>query len=432
MRYPVQVKLNLRLWVLPWLLLLVFLLAVVFRYEAWWTIFIALGLVLAFSGYTIHHLRNHLEIQRQMRFGWAKVGDVVEERIILHNKGLIPAHWIEIEDHTDIPGHPQAIGTSVDAQNKTTWRIRHVCTRRGLYRLGPTTVHTSDLFGLFHLSIHDPTTANILITPPILPLPAIQVASGGRTGDGRFGKGNLEQSVAVSTVRDYQPQDPLHHIHWPLSIKHQTLTTRVFENTPTGNWWIVQDMHQSVQVGDTDKNTLEVGVILAASMAHEGIQAGKAVGFIANNQQHTWIPPQHASDQTMKILRALAVSKPGDQPLTHLLKSSRSSFQQAASLIIITPDISSDWWDALLWLKAKGLIPTMLILDPSSFGANGNPSDLLRRLHNAGISVYGIRAEMFADQFEVKDEPEWEWRIFGTGYAVPVKKPRDISWKNLT
>lgn len=426
-----QVKLTLRIWILPCIWAVVFLMALIFPYEAWWTVLIALGLMLLFSTYTIYHLKNDLNIQRQMRYGWAKVGDVLEERIIIHNTGPIPAHWIEIEDQTNIPGHLQAIGTSVNADNYTTWQTRHVCTRRGLYRLGPTTVHTSDLFGLFKLSIHDPTTANILITPPVLPLPNIQVASGGRTGDGRFSKGNLEQSVAVSTIRDYQPNDPIHHIHWPLSAKHQTLNTRVFENTPTGNWWIIQDMNQDVQIGDNRNNTLEVGIILTASLANAGIQEGKAVGFIANDRQHTWVPAQHASDQTMKILRALALCEAGNLPLEQLLQKSRGSFHHSASLILITPDISSGWWDALIWYKAKGLVPTVLLLDPSSFGAIGEPNQLIRQLQNAGIHVYNLRAEMFSDHLVVEEKPQWEWRVFGTGYAVPVKKPIDPSWKSL-
>lgn len=426
-----RVTLSFRLWIVPGVLVLVLTLAILFPYRAWGTVLIALGLMLGVSAYSIHHLKNDLNIQRHMRYGWAKVGDVLEERIQVRNSGPIPAYWIEIEDHTDIPSHQQAIATSVNANQTASWETHHVCTQRGLYRLGPTTVHTSDLFGLFRLSLHDPTTASILITPPILPLPNITVASGGRTGDGRFSKGMLEQSVAVSTIRDYQPQDPLHHIHWPLTAKHDQLTTRVFENTPTGNWWIIQDMNQAVQTGTMTNNTLEVGVILSASLANEGIRSGKAVGFIANDHQHTWITPQHAGEQTMKILRTLALSKAGQQPLADLLQKSRPSFQHAASLVIITPDISADWWEALIWLKTKGLEPTILILDPGSFGGEGDTNALTRKLHNAGITTYTIRSEMFADQLDVKAEPLWEWRVFATGYAVPVKKPTDPSWKSL-
>ena len=408
-----------------------FILGVLFDHEVWWTIFIAFGLIITFSSFCVCYYKIHLNLERQMRFGWAKVGDVLEERIIVHNQGLIPVHWIEIQDHTNIPDIHKAIGTSVDPINNSTWRIQHVCTHRGLFTLGPTTVHTSDLFGLIKLSIHDPSSANILITPPVLPLPDIEVASGGRAGDGRVSKGNMEQSVAVSNIRDYHPEDPLHHIHWPSSAKYNQLTTRVFENTPTGNWWIIQDMNTSVQVGEDLTNSLEVGIILSASLAAEGIRSGKAVGFIANNQQNTWIRPQYTSDQTMKILRSLAHSTASTHPLSHLLQSIRGSFQQPASLIVISPDIGLDWLKPLLWLKTKGMIPTVLLLDPSSFGGDGNSNEPLKSLQNLGIPSYIITAEMFADQLEIKEEPLWEWRVFGTGQAIPIKKPVDPGWKSL-
>lgn len=431
MKKEIQVKLSLRIWFLPFLLGLIFFLALIFPYKGWWMVFLALGLALTFGFYSASHLKNDLEIHREMRYGWAKVGDVLEERVHVSNHGPIPSTWLEIVDHTNIPGHPSAVGTNVEAHGQTTWRTRHVCSRRGLFRIGPTTVKTSDLFGLYQLSIHDPSEVNILITPPVVPLPHIEVASGGRAGDGKLAKGIIEQSVVVSTIRDYQPQDPLHHIHWPLTAKHGVLTTQVFENTPTGNWWIIQDMNKDVQMGDETNNSLEVGIILAASLAHKGIQSGKSVGFIANNQNHSWIMAQHTSDQSMKILHALALSEAGEISLDDLLTKSRNSFHQAASLVIITPDLSLSWWKSLLWLKAKGMIPTILLLDPSSFDSSSSIKEALNKFRNAGIQAYAIQADMFADQIKVEEEPLWEWRVFGTGQAIPVKKPKDQDWKRI-
>ncbi len=425
-----QSKLELKVWLIPILVSAALLLGVIFSYKGWWISFLALGLAWSFGYYAVHSLRKGLSLRREMRYGWAKVGDVLEERIMIDNTSHIPASWLEIEDHTTI-GRQQSIGISVNAYGQTTWRRKHVCIRRGLYRIGPTTLHTSDIFGLYRLAIHDNKQTSILITPPVVPLPNIEIASGGRTGDGRLTKGILEQSVAVSTVRDYLPQDPLHHIHWPITAKRGELTTRVFDNTPTGNWWIIQDMNKAVLVGDEDKNTLEIGIILSASLANKGIQSGKAVGFIASNQQRSWIPPQPAGDQTMKILHKLAISEAGEISLEVLLQKSRTSFHQTASLIIITPDISTDWLESLLWLKAKGLIPTVLLLDPQSFGAEQHPRALVRQLQNEGIHTYVITADMFADQIDIEENPPWEWRVFGTGYAVPIKKPQDTTWKGI-
>jgi len=431
MKESLRIKVKLRVWLIPVLVGISLILGLIFRYKGWWMIVLSFGLAWAFSIYAVRHLKQSLTVQRQMRFGWAKVGDVLEERILIENSGPMPAAWIEIEDHTSIPGHQRGIGTSVSAYGNTSWRTKYVCTRRGLYRLGPTTLHTSDLFNFYQLTIHDPSEADILITPPVVPLPQIDVASGGQTGDGRMARGTLEQSIAVSTVRDYQPLDPYHHIHWLTSAKRNTLTTRVFENTPTGNWWIIQDMNQDVQVGNVENNSLELGIILSASLANKGIQSNKSVGFIANNRQNSWMHPQHTSDQTAKILHALALSEAGHIPLNTLLQKTRMIFRQTASLIIITPDISLAWWESLLWLRAKGMIPTVLLIDPQSFGNAGNAQELFRQLRNEGIRSYIITSDMFEEHIKVEERPLWEWRVFGTGYAVPVKKPKDMAWKRI-
>lgn len=426
-----DVDLKLRIWLLPGLIGVLLLLAIVFPFRGWWILLLALGLAFFFSTLSIFTLKKNLSITREMRHDWARVGDVLEERIIIHNKSTFPTMWLEIVDETNIPGTKKKIATSVSGNNKYTWQNRNVCTRRGLYRLGPTTIHTSDLFGFYKLSIHDPSEANILITPPVIPLPQIQVASGGLTGDGRMARGFIEQSVAVSTTREYQPTDPYHHIHWPTTARLNKLSTKVFEQTPTGNWWVIQDMYEPVQCGKENNNTLEAGIILSASLSNKGLRDDKAVGLVTSDRQRTWIAPQRTSDQSMKILRALATCEVGDLPLVRLLDKTSGTIKQTASLIIITPDISLDWLKPLLWLKSKGLIPTILLLDPKSFGAEGNTQKALVTLRNERINAYSIRSEMFTEELEIEENPLWEWRVFGTGQAIPVKKPKDLAWKRL-
>ncbi len=423
--------LKFRMWIMPVLLVITLVLEILFPYPGWLMILLGLGLTWAFSYTSIRFLSRHLIITREMRYGWMKVGDVFEERIRVENTGPMGTAWLEIIDHTNIPGHKRAIGTNVDAHANTVWHSKHHCTRRGLYRLGPTTLKTQDLFGFYALSLHDPTTTNILITPPVVPLPQIEVAGGGQTGDGRISSGLLEPSIAVKTVRDFQPADPLHHIHWPTTAKRGKLTTRVFDSTPTGSWWVIQDMNQAVQAGKGNQSTLETGIILAASIANKGIEANKPVGFVANNLQKTWIPPARRNDQHMTILKALAISEPGTFSLNHLLKTLKASFHQHASLVIITPDLSLAWWEPLITLKARGVIPTILLLDRQSFGGSGSTSSLMNNLKNAGITSYTIDASLLSQHMDVKEAALWEWRVFGTGQAVPIKKPKESSWKRL-
>lgn len=426
-----EVSLKLRSWLFPGLVAVTFILSLIFPFKGWWIIILSLGLSLLFSFWSMHSIKNNFDITREMRFGWARVGDVLEDRIIVNNQGMLPTMWLEIMDQTTIPGNKNTIATSLSPSMKFTWKKKHMCTRRGVYRIGPTSVHTSDIFGFYKLSFHDPSETNILITPPTIPLPQIEVASGGQTGDGRMVSGLVEQSVAVSTIRDYQPQDPLHYIHWPTTAKRNELSSRVFENTPTGNWWIIQDMYGPTQYGMENRNTVEAGIILSASLTEKGLRRGKAVGLISNDRAHTWITAQHAGDQSVKILQALALFEVGSLPLKELLKKSIGAFRQTASLIIITSDISMDWWEPVIWLKAKGMIPTLLLFDPTSFGTEVNIQPVFAKLRNSAIHTYKLDANLFSEKLNVKENPLWEWRVFGTGKAIPVKKPKDQTWKRL-
>ena len=47
-------------------------------------------------------LARGLQIQREVRLGWAQVGDRLEERFILINQGRLPALWVEVIGQTNV------------------------------------------------------------------------------------------------------------------------------------------------------------------------------------------------------------------------------------------------------------------------------------------------------------------------------------------
>ena len=84
-------------------------------------------------------------------------------------------------------------------------------------------------------------------------------------------------------------------------------------------------------------------------------------------------------------------------------------------------------------LVQKGAVPTVLLLDPVSFGGSGDASGMLALLSGLGVACYVI----FRDLLNLPEarpgrQGQWEWRVFGGGYVVPVRRPRDITWKRLS
>jgi hypothetical protein len=136
----------------------------------------------------------------------------------------------------------------------------------------------------------------------------------------------------------------------------------------------------------------------------------------------------------MAILQALALASPGKRPLADLVREDivQPNSRQHPSLILITPAANGDWVEALFPLLRLGIIPTVLLLDPRSYGGTDDVSATVAFLTDLGVAHDVITRELF-DRPEARpgQRGHWEWRTYGTGRAVPVRRPRDLTWKRL-
>jgi uncharacterized protein (DUF58 family) len=425
-----QLQLNTRL--LPVLVTIIIVMHLAYPFKGWLILLIGLGGAWLIGFLWAQSLAWGLHLTREMRFGWAQVGDRLEERFTLANTGPAPALWVEIIDHSTLPDYQPGRVTGVGTSSENRWQTQGVCTRRGIFTLGPTTLRSGDPLGIYTISLHQPDSVTLTITPPIVPLPTIDVAPGGRAGEGRSQPNAFERTVSAVTVRDYVPGDSLRHIHWPTTARRNKLSLRLFDSTPAGDWWIILDLDRRVQAGHEQDSTEEHGVILAASLADRGLQAGRAVGLVTYGEALAWLPPQTGEAQRLEILRQLAIVEPGDAPLAQLLARGHSSFEQVASLIIITAAVSGDWIEALLPLLRRGAIATVLLLDPVSFGGAGDISPSQALLSKMGVSHHLITRDLL-DRPEAQpgQRGHWAWQISSSGRAVAVRRPDDIAWRAL-
>ncbi len=187
---------------LPFLVVLLVALQLLVPNQAWTMLLIGLGGVWLISFLWARSLAHSLDLTRELRFGWAQVGDQLEERFTLVNDSKFPALWVEVRDHSTLPAYDASVATGVGGGEENSWTVKSLCTRRGAYRIGPATVHTGDPFGLYRITLEYPASTTMMVMPPIVPLPGIQVASGGRTGEGREQVNNIERTVTASAVRD--------------------------------------------------------------------------------------------------------------------------------------------------------------------------------------------------------------------------------------
>ncbi len=126
-------RLRIRSLLLPLTTLGLVVLQLVDPSPAWKGLLTALGGLWLLTYWWARSLQRNLGFERAMRFGWAQVGDRLEELFTVLNKGFLPATWLEISDRSTLPGYSVARATGVDGFSQNDWTIEGTCARRGVF-----------------------------------------------------------------------------------------------------------------------------------------------------------------------------------------------------------------------------------------------------------------------------------------------------------
>ena len=290
-------SLKVQSYLIPSFALIMVLVQLLFPYKSWSILassFVALTL---FSFLWAWSLKKNLRLEREMRFGWMRVGDKIQERLGIENDSRMPALWVKVIDHSYMPGYTANTVKSVRSQWYAHWFTDGLCEQRGIYTLGPTSLETHDPLGIFTVRIDYSETVNMMVVPAVIPMPQIEIAPGGRTGEGKSTSTGLERTIVAGGVREYVPGDSLRWLHWPTTAKHNKPFVRIFDFSPSSNWWILLDMDPNVQAGEGQESTEEYSVILAASLVNKGLQEDKKVGFITMSEELVWHSPNKGDAQ---------------------------------------------------------------------------------------------------------------------------------------
>jgi hypothetical protein len=208
---------------------------------------------------------------------------------------------------------------------------------------------------------------------------------------------------------------------------------RQFEGAPAGDWWILLDLHKDSQIGEGWDSTEEHAVILASSLVAQGLHEDHPVGLSINGEQIEWIAPRRNEYQLRSLLKALAVASPSDMSLKDYLGRAGRSLNSHCSLLIITANTDSEWAQSVLPLMWRGIMPTIFLLDPVSFGGmtSHNVNGISVIFQSMSVPCHAIpKALLDKPQARPGREGEWEWHISPTGKAVAVREAQE-EWRGL-
>lgn len=368
--------------------------------------------------------------RRQLRYVAMQVGDELEEQISLDNQAPLPVLWAEFVDRSSIPGYTVSSARATDPYSKAEWRAHTVCTRRGVFKLGPWELRMGEPFGLFLVRQLYLQQQEILVYPPLAALPQQILPHRGALGDHRpLNQPLPAETIASYTVRAYQPGDPLRHIHWSTTARRADTFVKVFAPEAASRVWLVPDFDSSSHVGVDASSSQETMVTVVASLAAELLQQNLAVGLMAHAETELAVLPRQGYTHLWAILQALAPLQavPG-RSLADALTRARGLISGSDLLIVVTPSLSEKWLGPLRQIsRSRGSRgrAEVILLDPRSFGGEGQAADFLTVLLEQGLAAHLLRKEDVRIISGYYGEvSRWEFAVLGTGRVVTRKAPR--------
>jgi uncharacterized protein (DUF58 family) len=441
----------------------------------------ALGGLLVAAYLWARAMARHVSGTRQLRYAAAQVGDELEERLTLHNASGLPVLWAEIVDRSNLPGYAVASVRATDAHSTVQWRAHAICTRRGLFTLGPWELRTGDPFGIFHVRQIYTQPQSLLVYPPLAALPDDLLPHRAAVGDHR----PLRQPLPAETInaistRPYSPGDPLRRVHWRTTARRDAPYAKLFEPEATSSIWLILDFGAA---GHLDSNVIarreapkqsqqemasppagarndvgrgsshssgeqsrrnsaqgahpeseeplasteETMVLIAASLASQLLRARLAVGLLARTETLHAVLPRRGQPHLWQILRTLAPLHPPaqSQSLAQTLAQAQSLISVRDLVVVITASLDPEWPRALSRLARPRGGAEAILIDPASFGGMGHAEAHAPLLAEMGIPAKIVR------RGDVRPIPgaygtlrRWEFMTLGTGRAVARQTPR--------
>jgi uncharacterized protein (DUF58 family) len=410
----------------PLLLLPLLVFSQIVTPHAVWIVLLVVLIALYLTGYWWVRLQVQSVVFERRRQGAVLVaGDLLREEFTLENNGRLPVLWAEFVDFSDLPDYAPGSVVAAPVGGAYRWWKEVECSQRGVFRLGPHYLRMGDPFGLFACHIHYQRAETLLIYPRVVQLPQVELPRGSAGGSAPRRRPMLGVLPAAS-VRDYAQGDSMRHIHWPSTAHRSHLMVKELELEPSGDVWIVLNLHAAVQRGEGRSGTLEYCIILAASMAAEMVSGRdrRAVGLLTSSGEEVIaLPPQPGQAQLWSIMAALAPAQPTTWSLAELLRRNLSALGRRHTLIVVTPaanapaspgagadtttgplampvalpgmpdgDTAGDWIPQLLQAQRVGLASSALLVampddEPAAV-------DVVRRLTTLDIPAQVLRTDM--------------------------------------
>jgi len=241
--------------------------------------------------------------------------------------------------------------------------------RRGLYKLGPLTIHGYDPFGLLYQSRTISLESELIVYPRPLPMTeSVMGGLGARRQTEVRPVGRAGESADFHGIRPYVQGDDLRHVHWKATAHSGNLTIKQYEYRASGAVQVVLDLQRGQHLGEREYSSLEASITLAASVLSHVLGMGNNAGLIATSAELQTLAPESGERQLHRALEMLALAKDdGAIPLSNVLAGSESQYSRRCTTVVISATTEMNLIGALLALQGRSTQVLLVLLDARSY-----------------------------------------------------------------
>lgn len=352
-----------------------------------------------------------LAISRRTRTRRAQVGRNLEEVFVVTNRSWMPKLWLEIRDHSNMPGHrASTVVPGLGPRSSYRWYVETPCTVRGEFTLGPVSIISGDPFGLFASPRKLAATSSIIVYPQTVYVEDFELPMGVLSGGDAQRRRAQNITTNAAGVREYVTGDAFNRIHWATTARRDRLMVKEFEIDPMVDIWMFVDFsaaslceHPNLQringsgavipmSPDIPPSTEEYAVVVAASLVKFFVDQERALGFAAYTPHREIQQPERGNRQLLRILQSLAVARSfTNYSLAEMLSLETPYFTRGTTLVIVTASLDARWITEAQVLARKGIRPVCVLIDPASFGGGVPAESIQPMLRLAKIPTIVIR-----------------------------------------
>lgn len=266
-------------------------------------------------------------------------GEIDVELIIVNKKG---SGIIEIRDkipkEVRIKKGSNHVMLNLIPNSEVSVKYTVECPLMGPYIIGPVSIRTEDISGMFYTEEEIGMHSDFLVMPKTEEIKEVKIRSSvPKLYTGAVSIKQPGPGYEFYSLREYTPTDPLKNINWKAFVKTGKLMVNEREREAISDITIILDSRMRTNVGFVSKNPLIYSARAAATLSSYFLKRRDSVSLVVYDDSIHIVTAGTGESQLLKILTALAgATAKGSLPLQAVVKVVLPHIPPRSAVILIS------------------------------------------------------------------------------------------------